>query len=249
MLWADLRDELADLYPDKANSERVTADALLSVRYLDFEGVPVDVWDRIMLEADRHGKMLDLLRVVEHEYPKKPKVKIARVVLESGGLLRDAPDREYERMAPPNRDVTIDVILDGLNAVRRQIERLDEKSEERGEKLRAEVSTVRHDLRDERAFLRPIVESNRIQLAAHAAQLEAHGSQLKAQATQLLQHAEQMGKQDERLDVQGKSIKALEERPEVYLNKSVLWIALAVGLIAALGADVLGALIRSWFGG
>lgn len=104
MQWAIFRDAMADLYPDQASIERVFSDALLETRYMNFEGKPVDIWDRNLREANNRGKLHHVVKVVLREYRDNVAARIADGILESGGRLRETPPviaANEERESPP----------------------------------------------------------------------------------------------------------------------------------------------------
>lgn len=64
----ELASELARLYSDVATARRVVQDAGIPDRYIEFGGPILDVWSRIVEEADKRGLVASLLRVATREY-------------------------------------------------------------------------------------------------------------------------------------------------------------------------------------
>ncbi len=69
-LLADLRDALAELYPDEAAARRVCRDAGLDVRQIAFGPRALDSWTAILDEAQKQAATTELLAVASKEYPK-----------------------------------------------------------------------------------------------------------------------------------------------------------------------------------
>lgn len=64
----ELAQELANLYSDPATARRVVQDAGIPERYIEFGGPILDVWHRIIEEADKRGLLASLLFVATREY-------------------------------------------------------------------------------------------------------------------------------------------------------------------------------------
>lgn len=73
--WLPLRDLLAELYPDDASARRVAAEAHLEGARIHFAARAVDRWHAILTEAVHVGRVDDLIKVVQREYPKNPALK------------------------------------------------------------------------------------------------------------------------------------------------------------------------------
>lgn len=67
----ELESELAALYGDLDSAKRVVADAGIPTTYLEFDGPIINVWHRIIEQAEKRHKLPDLLRVVIRDYPQR----------------------------------------------------------------------------------------------------------------------------------------------------------------------------------
>jgi hypothetical protein len=137
-------------------------------------------------------------------------------------------------MAPDRSDTVTDLILSSINEMRTELRSLRDKGDEGREIIRREVSELRHATNNQLTSIRPLVEAHTMQVKAHTEQIEAQSAQLKAHSTQL--------------DVQAKGLKQLTDRPEHIVNRSILWLALAVGLGAAVGGDLIIVVARMFVG-
>jgi len=63
-----LRNVLADLYPDKPSATRVAEDAGLPIVTIAVSDRAVDNWNAIIREAQKQGRLAALLHVVGEEY-------------------------------------------------------------------------------------------------------------------------------------------------------------------------------------
>jgi hypothetical protein len=64
-----LREELSRLYQDSDSARRIVNDAGIPTVLLDFDGPIVDVWSRIIGQADRRQMLANLVSVARREYP------------------------------------------------------------------------------------------------------------------------------------------------------------------------------------
>lgn len=87
---------------------RIASDALMSLRFIEFDGSCAEFADAVLESAEKQGKLLDLVRVAHLEYPTIDAVKVAKAVLESGGRLRPLraipDDRQDDGMPLDARD-------------------------------------------------------------------------------------------------------------------------------------------------
>lgn len=60
--------ELAKLYGDPESARRVATEAGLLAAMLDFSGTSIDIWHRIVQQAENRGLLLSLLSVARREY-------------------------------------------------------------------------------------------------------------------------------------------------------------------------------------
>lgn len=67
-ILANLRDELASLYPDEASIRRVVADVGVDAARIKFNSTAQNNWHCVLEEAIKTTKLDDLLEVVKKEY-------------------------------------------------------------------------------------------------------------------------------------------------------------------------------------
>ena len=76
MAWnnelTQLNDVLAGLYPLTRDSLRVVDNAGLPKAHIAFRDKAIDNWHQILVEADRRGKVADLIRAALKDYPEDP---------------------------------------------------------------------------------------------------------------------------------------------------------------------------------
>ena len=48
------------------------------------------------------------------------------------------------------------------------------------------------------------------------------------------------------IETHAKYIRSLEDRPESHANRTVIWIALLIGVAVALGGDVISSVVLEW---
>ena len=65
----NLRDALAGSYFDKRDIVRVAQEAGLKPQFLNLDGKPITVWQEVLREAQKHGIVVDIVRVALKEYP------------------------------------------------------------------------------------------------------------------------------------------------------------------------------------
>jgi V8-like Glu-specific endopeptidase len=78
----NLNHVLAGLYPIMSDSYRIVEDAGLPRTQIPFRARAIDNWYEILSEADKRGKLENLIKVVRKEYPENPFLEKA----EEGGL-------------------------------------------------------------------------------------------------------------------------------------------------------------------
>lgn len=59
---------LAGLYDDSDSAKRVATDAGLPTQFIEADGKPIDVWRRIVDQAERRGMLPNLVRIAVREY-------------------------------------------------------------------------------------------------------------------------------------------------------------------------------------
>jgi formylglycine-generating enzyme required for sulfatase activity len=72
-----LRDALAELYPDVADARRVVATAGLDDRRLAFYPAAINTWQSILGEAEKQEFVEDVIAVVVTEYPRNRSLRVA----------------------------------------------------------------------------------------------------------------------------------------------------------------------------
>lgn len=63
-----IRSLLAYLYSDETSAKRIASDAGIDPRRIDFSGKANDIWQSIVAEAEKSGKLQDLLSIAHAEY-------------------------------------------------------------------------------------------------------------------------------------------------------------------------------------
>jgi hypothetical protein len=67
-VFRNLRHALADVYPAPQDAQRVASDADIDIRRIDYGGSAEDFWQSTLLEADRSGRLFDLIDIAVSEY-------------------------------------------------------------------------------------------------------------------------------------------------------------------------------------
>lgn len=68
-IFVDLRNALADLYPDERSIRRIIVDAGINALRINLDSAAISNWHSVLIEAEKSGQVDALLRVVEQEYP------------------------------------------------------------------------------------------------------------------------------------------------------------------------------------
>lgn len=76
-MFVTLRDILVELYPDEASARRIVDDAGLDSALISFSTHAKNNWHMILTEADKHGKVEDLLAIALGEYGENPELRNA----------------------------------------------------------------------------------------------------------------------------------------------------------------------------
>jgi len=66
---------LADLYPNQSSIPRIATHSGIPCSQINFNDPPEDVWFNVILEAKKHEKILDLVRLVRGKYPTKTQLE------------------------------------------------------------------------------------------------------------------------------------------------------------------------------
>jgi hypothetical protein len=73
MVWdpklTDLRNALSDLYERVGDIKRITDDAGVPSKYIDFKDSAVNVWHNVLLEAQQQQKLQRIIDIARQEYP------------------------------------------------------------------------------------------------------------------------------------------------------------------------------------
>jgi len=74
-----LRDILAELYPEADDARRVAASALLPVEHIDLQGEAANIWQSVLEEAEKQGRTEAIIQAATsaREYPNNPALKEA----------------------------------------------------------------------------------------------------------------------------------------------------------------------------
>jgi len=64
-----LRDSLAELYPDESSARRIAAEAGLALSRIALQGSAINIWHGILEEAQKQGQVGAVLRVALGDYP------------------------------------------------------------------------------------------------------------------------------------------------------------------------------------
>lgn len=105
----ELRDVLAQLYPEKTSASRVAEDAGLSMALVALNDRAIDNWHAIVQEAKKQDRLAQLLAVVDEEYGNNPQLRAA------SQRLRNQPTphkRIWQRLITP-RQMILSLILFG----------------------------------------------------------------------------------------------------------------------------------------
>jgi hypothetical protein len=68
----DLKNELTRLYPDTDSVRRIVSDADIPHAFIEFEGSVIDVWHRVISQAEARNQLPNLVTMVIKEYPNSP---------------------------------------------------------------------------------------------------------------------------------------------------------------------------------
>lgn len=64
--------ELAKLFGDPESARRIVTEAGIHATYIEFSGAAIDLWHRIVYEAEKQRKVPDLVRVARNGYETNP---------------------------------------------------------------------------------------------------------------------------------------------------------------------------------
>lgn len=97
----DLRDELSKLYPTEESARRVVEDAGLPTIFIDFDGPSLEVWHRIVRQAEARHRVLELVAVASNEYPHSQALQMIKGVFRYG---REAAGWNESRAVSPDNN-------------------------------------------------------------------------------------------------------------------------------------------------
>jgi V8-like Glu-specific endopeptidase len=119
MAWTkkltQLNDVLSDLVPNKEGITRYVQVAGLKQQFIDTDGSSVDVWNKVLNEADKHNKVDDLVRGVLNTYPENPYLKTALSAKEINYSL--SPDLDNVSNWEPLTNDTLEVLTMGKSTL------------------------------------------------------------------------------------------------------------------------------------
>lgn len=93
--FSNLRNILAQLYPDAASTRRVAHDAGLSATRISFSTIVINTWHTILAEAENVNKVDALLAVVLEEYGDNPALREACEAYRSAVQSKDAFPNDF----------------------------------------------------------------------------------------------------------------------------------------------------------
>jgi flagellar hook-basal body complex protein FliE len=65
----EIRNLLVELYPDPPSTRRIVDDAGFNPSAISFNTSITNIWDSILIEAEKHDKLKELLSIISSEYP------------------------------------------------------------------------------------------------------------------------------------------------------------------------------------
>ena len=77
MSLRSLRNALSNLYSDPDDALRIGTDADLDIRRIDYSGSAYEFWQATLAEAEKSGRLLDLINVAVGEYPEHSDLLLA----------------------------------------------------------------------------------------------------------------------------------------------------------------------------
>lgn len=95
--FSNLRNILAQLYPDEASTRRVAHDAGLSTTRISFSAIAINTWHTILTEAENVNKVDALLDVVLDEYGDNPALRSACEGYRSAAQRKDAVPNDLKK--------------------------------------------------------------------------------------------------------------------------------------------------------
>jgi hypothetical protein len=115
-----LRGILAEIYVDVTSARRIVNDAGIDAAQIDFSNAAIDIWDRILREAEKTGKIHSLFQVVLSHYGDNQELRAACDAYQRHNA---APNRALDQKPclPPRK--WSDSIIGRAHTVRRRVER------------------------------------------------------------------------------------------------------------------------------
>lgn len=119
MAWTkkltQLNDVLSDLVPNKEGIVKYINAAGLKQQFINTDGNSVDVWNKVLSEAEKHNKVDDLVLGVLSSYPENPYLKSALSTKEINYSL--SPDIDKVSNWEPLTDDTLEVLTMGKSTL------------------------------------------------------------------------------------------------------------------------------------
>ncbi|HAW52455.1 MAG TPA: hypothetical protein DCX54_09050 [Flavobacteriales bacterium] len=85
--YSDLRDKLAELYWDKADTRRILIETGLNPAFVEISDRAINTWSDIIREANDRKLLSPLIRKALGQFPKDETLKRALEVLDAGGII------------------------------------------------------------------------------------------------------------------------------------------------------------------
>lgn len=119
MAWTkrhtQLNDALGELIPDKSGITKFIRASGLKPQFINVDGSPLDAWNNVISEADKHDKVDDLIKSVLNVYPNDPFLKSALSPIEINYSL--SPDLDKVSIWEPISDDTLEVLTMGRSTI------------------------------------------------------------------------------------------------------------------------------------
>lgn len=102
---------LAELVPEKSSIKKFILASGLKPHFIDTDGSPLDAWNAVINEAEKNGKVDDLVKSVMHIYPNDPFLKSALASVDINYSL--SPDIDNISNWQPVSEDTLEVLTMG----------------------------------------------------------------------------------------------------------------------------------------
>src|SRR5689334_21894787 len=91
----DLIDLLADLYTEPDSARLIVRRIGLNPAFIAFDGAAINIWMRVVQEANKHDKVGDLIAVAKQDYPTKVAWDVLKEQLDRS-MMPAVPPRSWE---------------------------------------------------------------------------------------------------------------------------------------------------------